>query len=110
MFNLYQAEWCPYSAAVRERLTELGIDFVARQVAPWPPERQELVDRVGTDEIPVLETDGAVYIGTREIFAFLDGLDVPPSASEHRARYREHAPARARDATGKLLEHAAPVS
>jgi hypothetical protein len=31
MIELFQAEWCPYSSAVRERLTELGIDLVARQ-------------------------------------------------------------------------------
>ena len=110
MFNLYQAEWCPYSAAVRERLTELGIDFVARQVAPWPEGRHELVDKTGTDEIPVLDADGTIYTGTREIFAFLDGLDPPPAAAEHRARYREHAPARLKDATGVLLDRAAPVS
>ena len=110
MFRLYQAEWCPYSSAVRERLTELGIDFVARQVAPWPEERHDLVDRAGTDQIPVLEADGAFYTGTRAIFAFLGGFDPPPYAAEHRARYREHAPARLRDVTGILLERAAPVS
>jgi glutaredoxin len=32
VLTLYQAEWCPYSSAVRQRLTELGIDFVAKQV------------------------------------------------------------------------------
>ena len=30
--ELYQAEWCPHSHKVRQRLTELGIDFTARQV------------------------------------------------------------------------------
>jgi glutathione S-transferase len=110
MFSLYQAEWCPYSSAVRERLTELGIDFVARQVEPWPEERHALVDKTGKDEIPVLEADGKFYTGTREIFAFLDQFDPSPYAAEHRSRYREHAPARMRDATGVLLDRAAPVS
>ncbi|TML86014.1 MAG: hypothetical protein E6G09_04745 [Actinobacteria bacterium] len=32
MVTLYQTEWCPLSAAVREVLTEVGVDFVARQV------------------------------------------------------------------------------
>ena len=50
MLTLYQAEWCPYSSAVRQRLTELGIDFVAKQVAP----RQE--EREGEHEIPLLVT------------------------------------------------------
>ncbi len=61
MIELYQAEWCPYSSAVRERLTELGIDFVAKQVAP----RQE--EREGQHEIPRLVTeDGERYVDHRE--------------------------------------------
>jgi glutaredoxin len=109
VIELYQAEWCPYSSAVRERLTELGIDFVARQVAPWPEERSALVERVGVDSIPVLVVDGDVHVGTREIFAFLDRLEVPPRAAGHRGRYDEHAPARDRNVTGRLLERAAPL-
>jgi glutathione S-transferase len=109
VINLYQAEWCPFSAAVRERLTELGIDFVARQVAPWPEQRYDLVERAGTDTIPVLEADGERYVGTREIFEFLDGFDPSPYAAQHRERYHEHRAARLRDATGALLERAAPV-
>jgi glutaredoxin len=109
VIELYQAEWCPYSSAVRERLTELGIDFVARQVAPWPEQRTALVERVGVDSIPVLVVDGDVHVGTRKIFAFLDRLELPPSGSEHRARYHEHGPARHGDVTGRLLEQAAPV-
>ncbi len=70
--TLYQAEWCPFSSAVREVLTELGIDFVARQVEPWPKDRNELRAAAGTDQIPVLQTeDGGLYRGTREIFAHL---------------------------------------
>jgi glutathione S-transferase len=106
---LWQAEWCPYSSAVRERLTELGLDFVARQVAPWPEQRTALVDAVGTEEIPVLEVDGDRYVGTKEIFAFLDRLQTPPAAAEHRARYHEHADARHTDATSRILAKAAPV-
>jgi glutaredoxin len=30
MIELYQAEWCPHSHHVRQRLTEHGVDFVAR--------------------------------------------------------------------------------
>ena len=40
--TLYQAEWCPFSSAVREVLTELGIDAVIRQVEPWPEQREHL--------------------------------------------------------------------
>ena len=45
MLTLYQAEWCPFSSAVREVLTELGLDFVARQVEPWPEQRTALLER-----------------------------------------------------------------
>ena len=69
---LYQTEWCPFSSAVREVLTELGLDFVARQVQPWPKDRADLNAVAGTDLIPVLEVeDGRQFRGTREIFAHL---------------------------------------
>ena len=69
---LYQAEWCPFSSAVREVLTELGVDFVARQVEPSPQDRRELRRLANTDQIPVLQTeDGRLFRGTREIFAHL---------------------------------------
>jgi glutaredoxin len=68
--TLYQSEWCPFSSAVREVLTELGLDFVARQVEPWPEQRERLRAVTGSELIPVLETeDGRLYRGTREIFA-----------------------------------------
>jgi glutaredoxin len=31
MLELYQTEWCPASRRVRERLTELGLDYLVRQ-------------------------------------------------------------------------------
>jgi glutathione S-transferase len=71
MLTLYQAEWCPFSSAVREVLTELGIDFVARQVEPWPEQRAGLRERSGSDLTPVLETeDGRFLHGTRAIFGY----------------------------------------
>ena len=57
MVTLYQAEWCPLSSAVREVLTELGVDFVARQVEPWPEQRRELQALAGTNQVPVLQTE-----------------------------------------------------
>lgn len=32
MLELWQTEWCPASRRVRQRLTELGIDYLIRQV------------------------------------------------------------------------------
>ena len=104
--TLYQAEWCPFSSAVREVLTELGVDFVARQVEPWPEQRGELAARAGTDRTPVLEAaDGRFYRGTREIFAYLAGLEPWGFAAAHRRRFADHHEARAADAVGQLVEY-----
>jgi len=106
MLTLYQAEWCPFSAAVREVLTELGLDFVARQVEPWPEERNELRQLAGTDQTPVLQTeDGGFYRGTREIFAHLRERDPWEFAAAHRRRFADHRDARESDASGQLVEY-----
>jgi glutathione S-transferase len=104
--TLYQAEWCPFSAAVRELLTELGLDVVLRQVEPFPEERAQLREVAGTDEIPVLQTeDGQLFRGTREIFAHLATREPWRYAAAHRRRYAEHADARESGATERLLGH-----
>ena len=106
MVTLYQTEWCPLSAAVREVLTELGVDFVARQVEPWPEQRQELRVLAGTDLVPVLQTEeGGLYRGTREIFPHLRELEPWQFAAEHRRRFIDHRDARESDAQGQLVEY-----
>ena len=105
MLTLYQAEWCPYSSAVRQRLTELGIDFVAKQVAP----RQE--DREGQHEIPLLTTgNGERFEGTDAIFEYLESLAPGESEQEHRAQYRAHRSDRARETTAAVLAEQAPLA
>jgi glutathione S-transferase len=85
MITLFQAEWCPHSSNVRERLTELGVDFVARQVEPYEEQRTEV------GEIPTLELeDGTRIVGEREILRYLAGLEPWQWAEQHRERYREH--------------------
>jgi uncharacterized protein len=104
--TLYQAEWCPFSSAVREVLTELGLDFVARQVEPWPDERTGLKSVAGTALIPVLQTeDGRLFRGTREIFAHLRERDPWRFAAAHRRRFADHGDARVSDAAGQLIEY-----
>ena len=101
---LYQAEWCPFSSAVRELLTELGIDVVLRQVEPFPEQRAHLRELAGTDEIPVLQAeDGQIFRGTREIFAHLATREPGRFAASHRRRYAEHREARESGATERLL-------
>jgi uncharacterized protein len=105
VLTLYQAEWCPFSSAVREVLTELGIDFVARQVEPWPSERHRLQDLAGTDQIPVLETeDGRFFVGTRQIFGHLRERNAWKYAASHRRRFADHVDARMSDTPGRLVE------
>ena len=104
--TLYQAEWCPFSSAVREVLTELGIDVILRQVEPWPEERATLRRLAGTDHIPTLQAeDGTVHQGTRAIFAYLRDREPARFASAHRARFVEHRNAHETNLTKQLLGH-----
>ena len=93
MLSLYQAEWCPHSHLVRERLTELGIDFVAKQVAAHREDRAEMVAAIGTDLIPTLVLDdGTVISETKPILRYLDEhFDEGPQAALHREQLRAHA-------------------
>ena len=94
MLELYQAEWCPYSHTVRQRLTELGVDFVARQVAADRAAREELAERTGTDEIPtLLSEEGDPVTGEEAILAHLnERYDERPDAGRHRAKARVDVP------------------
>ena len=91
--ELYQAEWCPYSHMVRQRLTELGLDFVAHQVPADPAHRDEMRRAVGTDEIPVLVVDeGSVLRGDIEILPYLAQLPDRDDAPRHREKARREVP------------------
>lgn len=92
MLTLFQAEWCPGSRQVRQRLTELMLPFVALQVEPEQADRDELRETAGTDEIPVLLTeDGDTICGADEIVAWLDeNYEEPELAGGHQAQAREH--------------------
>ena len=81
MIELYQAEWCPHSHRVRERLTQLGVDFVARQVETEPDDRERLRRISGQTGIPVLVAEGAVLADEDEIIAWLDERFGPAQAA-----------------------------
>ena len=88
--DLYQAEWCPHSHKVRQRLTELGLDFTARQVPAEPDDRAALLHAAGTNEIPVLVAeDGEILKGEEEILSWLERFDEHPDAERHREKARE---------------------
>lgn len=91
--ELYQAEWCPHSHKVRQRLTELGLDFTARQVPADPGDREEMKRRVGTDSIPVLVTDdGEPLRGEDTILEYSGRLQERDDAERHRAKAKEEVP------------------
>lgn len=88
--ELYQAEWCPHSHRVRQRLTELGLDVLLRQVPADPDEREELEKVSGTNEIPVLVLDdGSAVCGDDRILEHLNRFRERDDAGEHRAKARE---------------------
>lgn len=88
--ELYQAEWCPHSHRVRQRMTEVGIDVWLRQVPADPDERAELERVSGTNEIPVLVLDdGEPICGDDQILEYLDRFPERADAEEHRAKARE---------------------
>jgi glutathione S-transferase len=90
--ELYQAEWCPHSHKVRQRLTELGLDFTVRQVAAEPDERSDMEARVGTNEIPVLVDAEQTLCGEEDILEYLERFPERADAHTHRDKSREEVP------------------
>ena len=88
MLELYQTEWCPASSRVRERLTELGLDYLAHQVPVDRGKRGVLVEATGTDTIPALILDDrSAVVGEEAISVYLkEHFDDPPEAEAHRLR------------------------
>ncbi len=93
MIEVYQAEWCPFSRMVRQRLGELDQPFVAHPVPAERSERTELQELAGTQSIPVVKLDdGTLLAGeTEEILAELDRrFEEPPGAEAHRRALAGH--------------------
>jgi glutathione S-transferase len=88
MLELWQTEWCPASRRIRERLTELGVDYLTRQVPVERAERTVLSALTGSDTIPALTLgDGSSVSGEDAIRAYLDEHMVePPGAEAHRQK------------------------
>jgi glutathione S-transferase len=88
MLELWQTEWCPGSRRVRGRLTELGVDYVVRQVPVEKSERAALRRAAGTDLIPALATgDGRAIVGEDAIRVYLDDhFTEPDGAAAHRTK------------------------
>jgi glutaredoxin 3 len=52
--EVYQFEGCPFCKKVRQKLTELQIDFIARQVEP-NGDRERVKEVSGQTGVPVLK-------------------------------------------------------
>jgi glutathione S-transferase len=98
MLELFQTEWCPASRRVRQRLTELGLDYINRQVPVEREMRAALCAATGSDTIPVLRLEnGSAVVGEENILVYLrEQFVVPLEAEAHqqkaakaRRRYRE---------------------
>ena len=102
MLELWQTEWCPASHRVRQRLTELGLTYVSRQVPVDPAARTELEAATAQRTIPALVVASGPIL--RDQAAILDYLDThydePPGAVTQRQK--------AAKAKRKELEAACP--
>jgi glutathione S-transferase len=88
MIELFQTEWCPASRRVRQRLTELGVDYVIRQVPADPAKRTALEEATGATSVPVLLLDdGTELVGEERILAYIDEHFLETTGAwAHRAR------------------------
>jgi len=88
MLELWQTEWCPASRRVRQRLTELGVDYLTRQVPVEKEERHALQRATGSEVIPALVLDdGTAVTGEAAIRAYLDEwITESPEAEAHRLK------------------------
>ncbi len=88
MLELWQTEWCPASRRVRQRLTELSVDYLIRQVPVDKSERGRLRQATGTDVVPVLVFgNGEVAVGEDAILQLLDSSAADPAqAKAHRQK------------------------
>jgi glutathione S-transferase len=85
--ELWQTEWCPASHRVRQRLTELGLAYVVRQVPVEREDRVELVHSTGHESIPVLVAAGEVLAGEDAIVTHLNThFPEPPHAAQQRTK------------------------
>jgi glutathione S-transferase len=97
--ELWQTEWCPASHRVRQRLTELGLAYVARPVPVDRDDRAELFGATGQRSIPVLVAGGETVAGELDIVTYLNTRFAEPPEAEHQR-------AKAAKARRKELERA----
>ena len=62
MLELYQKESCPYCQKVRQRMTELDLDYICRNVSGGSSKKAALLTKIGGEvQVPFLvDTDNDV--------------------------------------------------
>jgi glutathione S-transferase len=70
---LYQAEWCPYCARVRAKLTDLLLDYKNVNVPRPHSERHEVQAVSGQTSIPVLVDGDVTLDDDDDIIPYLEG-------------------------------------
>ena len=90
--EVYQAEWCPYSRLVRQKLTELQLPWIAVPVPAERADRTAMLEATGTDSIPAVVVDGDVLAGdAAEIVEQLAArFEAGPQADAHRQQAEAH--------------------
>ena len=69
---LYQAEWCPYCARVRAKLTDLLLDYKNVNVPRSHAERQEVKEVSGQTGIPVMVDGDTTLDDDDDIIPYLE--------------------------------------
>ena len=74
MLELYQFEQCPYCKKVREKLTELDLDYICRNVKKGEKKREILMTLGEKDQVPFLvDLDkGIMMYESDKIVEYLD--------------------------------------
>jgi glutaredoxin 3 len=69
---LYQAEWCPYCARVRSKLTDLLLDYKNVNVPRAHSERDEVQKVSGQTSIPVMVDGDVILDDDDDIIPYLE--------------------------------------
>jgi glutathione S-transferase len=88
MLELFQTEWCPGSRRIRQRLTELGLDYLNHQVPVEREQRTALLRLTGSATVPTLLLEGgSALVGEDEILAYLERrYEESEQAEAHRVK------------------------
>lgn len=73
--HIYSTPTCTYCQAVKEFLTEKGVEYSEFDVAADIEKRTEMVEKSGQMGVPVIDIEGTIIVGFDEelIKAALDG-------------------------------------